>query len=59
MDETPGQLTGETRIPVLARPGRLAGFDRQYGRNGTASLFRAHTPPPARGHVKVTGRRTK
>lgn len=57
-DETPVQLIGETRVPIPARPGRVARIDYEYRRNGTANLFvflDAHQPGR---HVKVTQRRT-
>lgn len=37
--ETPRQLIGEARVPVAAKPGRLARFDYEYVRNGTANVF--------------------
>jgi len=45
MDETPGQLIGETRAPVLARPGRLARRDCEYRRNGMCNVFMASELP--------------
>jgi len=56
-DETPRQLIGEARVPVLAKPGRTARFDYEYVRNGTANVFMfvdAHRPWR---HAKVTDRR--
>jgi len=58
-DETSKQRTGETRTPLPTRPGRPAGFDPGYGRNGTASPFMVHAPPGARRHVEVTDRRRR
>ena len=57
-DETPIQLIGETRVPVLPQPGQAARIDYEYRRNGTANLFvfvDAHRPWR---HVKVTDQRT-
>jgi len=57
-DETPRQLIGETRVPVVAKPGRVARFDYEYVRNGTANVFMfvdAHRPWR---HAKVTDQRT-
>jgi transposase len=57
-DETPRQLIGESRVPVPPKPGRLARFDYEYVRNGTANVFLfvdAHRPWR---HAKVTDRRT-
>ena len=57
-DETPRQLIGESRVPVVAKPGQRARFDYEYVRNGTANVFMfvdAHRPWR---HAKVTDRRT-
>ena len=57
-DETPVQLIGETRLPVLPQPGKTARYDYEYRRNGTANVFMfldAHRPWR---HAKVTRRRT-
>ena len=57
-DETPRQLIGESRVPVPPKPGRLARFDHEHVRNGTANVFMlvdAHRPWR---HAKVTDRRT-
>jgi len=57
-DETPRQLIGESRVPVVPKPGRPARFDYEYVRNGTANVFMfvdAHRPWR---HAKVTDRRT-
>jgi transposase len=57
-DETPRQLIGESRVPVVAKPGKPARFDYEYVRNGTANVFMfidAHRPWR---HAKVTDRRT-
>jgi transposase len=56
-DETPRQLIGEARVPVVARPGKTARSDYEYVRNGTANVFMfvdAHRPWR---HAKVTERR--
>jgi transposase len=57
-DESPTQLIGEVRQPILAMPGQLERYDCEYRRNGTANLFvflDAHRPWR---NVKVTDRRT-
>lgn len=59
LDETSKQLIGETRIPVLARPGQPAHHDFEYKRNGVANLFMIFEPLAGKRHVKVTQRRTK
>jgi len=38
-DESPVQLIGEVRQPILAKPGQIARYDCEYQRNGTANLF--------------------
>lgn len=38
-DESPIQLIGEVRTPILAKPGQLERYDCEYRRNGTANLF--------------------
>lgn len=56
-DETPVQLVGEVRVPVLPAPGQTGRCDYEYRRNGTANLFvflDAHRPWR---HVKVTSHR--
>ena len=56
-DESPTQLIGEVRTPIAARPGRLARFDSEYRRNGTANLFVFLDVHAGWRHVKVTDRR--
>ena len=59
LDETSKQLIGETRTPVLGRPGQPARYDFEYKRNGVANLFMMFEPLAGKRHVKVTQRRTK
>ncbi len=57
-DESPIQLIGETRLPIVARPGQPERYDCEYRRNGTVNLFvflDAHQPWRK---VKVTDHRT-
>jgi len=56
-DETPRQLIGESRVPVIAKPGRRARFDYEYVRNGTANVFVFLDAHQAWRHAKVTDRR--
>ena len=58
LDETSKQLIVETRVPIPAKPGRLARYDYEYARNGTANLFMMFAPLEGRRHVAVTDRRT-
>lgn len=57
-DETPRQLIGESRVPVPPKPGRLARFDYEYVRNGTANVFLFVDVHRPWRHAKVTDRRT-
>lgn len=57
MDERPMQLLKETRVPLPPAPGRLARFDYEYERNGTATHF-LFTEPLA-GWRKATVRERK
>lgn len=58
-DETPRQLIGESRVPVPPKPGRLARFDYEYVRNGTANVFMFVDAHRGWRHAKVTDRRTR
>jgi len=59
VDETNKQLIIEMREEILPAPGRLARYDYEYKRNGTANLFMVAEPLVGRCEVKVTERRTK
>ena len=59
LDETSKQQTKETRAPLPVGPGRPAGYDFEYERNGTTNLFMLYAPLIAWRHVKVTDRRTR
>ena len=59
MDETPRQLIRETRVPVLAEPGRPARHDHEYRRCGTCNVFMATEPLAGRRMTRVTERRTR
>jgi transposase len=56
-DETPRQLIGEARVPVAAKPGKVARFDYEYVRNGTANVFMFVDVNRPWRHAKVTDRR--
>lgn len=58
VDETSKQLVAETRVPIKAKPGRIARHDYEYERNGTANLFMMFAPLEGWRHVKVTDRHT-
>jgi hypothetical protein len=58
-DESPIQLTSETRCPLPPRPGQPARYDSEYQREGTANLFLFVQPLQGWRQVNVTQRRTK
>jgi hypothetical protein len=58
-DESPVQLVSETRSPLPVRPGRIACYDYEYKREGTANLFLFVQPLLGWRQVNVTTRRTK
>jgi hypothetical protein len=58
-DESPVQLTSETRLPLPVRPGQPARYDSEYQREGTANLFLFVQPLRGWRHVNVTQQRTK
>ena len=58
LDETSKQLVAETRVAIPAKPGRVARYDYEYERNGTANLFMLFAPLEGWRHVEVTERRT-
>ncbi len=58
-DESPVQLTSETRCPQPARPGQPARYDCEYKREGTTNLFLFVQPLQGWRQVNVTKQRTK
>jgi len=58
-DESPVQLTSETRRPLPMQPGQPACFDYEYKREGTANLFLFVQPLMGWRQVNVTAQRTK
>jgi hypothetical protein len=59
MDEASKQLIAEVRDPLPQQPGRIAKYDSEYERRGTANIFMAVEPLAGRRTVQVTDRRTK
>ena len=59
MDEASKQLIAEVRQPLPAQPGRIAKYDSEYERRGTANFFMAVEPLAGKRTVRVTDRRTK
>ena len=59
LDEKNKQLVKEVREPLAVKPGRIARYDYEYERNGTANLFIVCEPLAGWRHLKVTERRTK
>jgi len=58
-DESPVQLTRETRQPLPAQPGQPVRYDTEYKREGTANLFLFVQPLRGWRHVNVTKQRTQ
>lgn len=56
-DESPIQLIGEVRVPIVAKPGKRYRYDSEYKRNGTANLFVMVGANRSWRKVKVTDRR--
>ena len=59
MDESPKQLISETKVPILASPGRPAIHDYEYKRCGVCNIFLACEPLAGKRMVKITERRKK
>lgn len=59
MDEASKQLIAEVREPLPPQPGRVAKYDSEYERRGTANIFMAVEPLAGKRTVQVTDRRTK
>ena len=59
MDEASKQLIAEVRDPLPPQPGRIAKYDSEYERRGTANLFMAVEPLAGKRTVQVIARRTK
>lgn len=57
-DESPVQLTRETRRPLPPRAGQPERYDCEYKREGTANLFLFVHPLQGWRQVNVTKRRT-
>lgn len=58
MDESPRQLIGEAREPVLG-PGRELRYDYEYVRKGTYNIFLGCEPLQGKRYVQITERKTK
>ena len=56
-DESPIQLIGEVRVPIMPKPGKRYRYDCEYKRNGTANLFVMVDANRSWRRVKVTDRR--
>jgi len=56
-DESPIQLIGEVRVPIIPKPGKRYRYDSEYKRNGTANLFVTVDANRSWRKVKVTDRR--
>jgi hypothetical protein len=58
-DERPGQLLGDTLVPIPMRPGKSYKYDYHYERNGTCCLFVAVEPLTGFRFARVYAQRTK
>ena len=58
-DELPVQLVGDVVAPLPMKAGRIARFDHEYERGGTACLLVAFEPLSGRRLVETSKRRTK
>lgn len=56
-DESPIQLIGEVRVPIVPKPGKRYRYDFEYKRNGTANLFVMVDANRSWRKVKITDRR--
>ena len=59
MDESPKQLISETKVPILATPGRPARHDYEYRRCGVCNIFLACEPLAGKRMIKITEKRKK
>jgi hypothetical protein len=59
MDESPKQLIGEKKIPILTSPGKLAKYDYEYKRYGVCNIFMACEPLAGKRLVKITETKKK
>ena len=59
MDESPKQLISETKVPILAAPGRPARHDYEYRRCGVCNIFLACEPLAGKRIVRITEKRAK
>jgi len=59
MDESPKQLIGETKTPIVAKPGSEEKYDYEYVRNGVCNVFMSNEPLAGKRFVKITERKTK
>jgi hypothetical protein len=57
-DEMPYQMVAETRIPIPAKPGRVARYDYEYERRGMVNIFALFEPKGRWRHLDVAERRT-
>lgn len=59
MDESPKQLIGETKTPILASPGQPAKYDYEYKRCGVCNIFMACEPLAGKRIVKITEKKQR
>jgi len=59
MDESPKQLSKETRPSIIMKPGRVKKEDYEYERCGTCNIFISNEPLKGTRVVEITERKTK
>lgn len=59
MDESPKQMTRETRLPIKMKRGLEAKYDYEYERCGVCNIFMSCEPLRGKRFVEITLRRTK
>ncbi len=59
MDESPKQMTKETRLPIKMKRGQEAKYDYEYQRCGVCNIFMSCEPLRGKRYLEITDRRTK
>lgn len=59
MEESPGQLIKETRVPAPIKPGQGARQDFEYERCGVANIFLASEPLQGKRYVESNRKKNK
>ena len=59
MDESPKQMTKETRIPISMKKGTPERVDFEYARKGVCNIFMANEPLKGKRFVEIKEKKTK